>query len=182
MDGRWRLLRPGHRVLDLGAAPGSWTLYAAERVGAAGRVLAVDRTLLGAALPAHAEAVVADALVAPPDTGPDPLAAFAPYDAVLSDLAPSTTGARPTDQARSYELFMAALAAARRLGRPGSSFTAKIFMSGDFPRARDAVRAAYERVHVVRPRATRSDSSEIYVVGLGLRRAPEASRRSASSR
>jgi 23S rRNA (uridine2552-2'-O)-methyltransferase len=95
------------------------------------------------------------------------LALFAPYDVVLSDMAPSTTGSRVADQARSYELFMRALAIATSLCAPGGAFVGKIFMSEDFTAAREALRAQFAEVKVIRPEGTRKESFEVFLVGLG---------------
>jgi 23S rRNA (uridine2552-2'-O)-methyltransferase len=92
-----------------------------------------------------------------------------PYDAVLSDMAPKTTGVRATDEARSLRLAERALELAQALGKPGSSFVTKLFMGGDFETFRARLRDVYREVKVVRPEATRSSSVEIYLVGLGLR-------------
>src|SRR5688572_23141659 len=121
IDRRVRLLSREQRVLDLGAAPGSWSLYASERVGPNGRVLAVDRSPILQAFAPNVTVVQGDAL----DLGTDALAEFAPYDVVLSDMAPSTSGAKASDQARSFELFMRALEVACALGKPGSHFVGK---------------------------------------------------------
>jgi 23S rRNA (uridine2552-2'-O)-methyltransferase len=161
IDRRVRLLRLGMSVLDLGAAPGSWTLYAAERVGAAGRVLAVDRSPITIGLPAHVAFLQGDALVLSDD-----LARFAPYHVVLSDMAPSTTGNKPTDQARSFELFMRGLEVAASLVVEGGSFVGKIFMSEDLPLARAELRKMFGRERLIRPLGTRSVSAELFVVGL----------------
>lgn len=165
IDRRTRLLRGGMRVLDLGATPGSWALYAAKKIGPGGRLLAVDLEPLGAALPPWAEFIQGDAL----SLENEALARFAPYDAVLSDMAPRTTGNRVTDQARSFELFMRALAVAATLGAPGSSFVGKIFMSDDLPQARTELRKHYGTERLIRPEGTRSVSTELFVVGLGKR-------------
>jgi 23S rRNA (uridine2552-2'-O)-methyltransferase len=165
IDRRTQLLRPGARVLDLGAAPGSWSLYAARKVGARGKVLAVDREPLGVALPPNATFLQADALAV---DGAE-LAHFAPYDVVLSDMAPNTTGSRITDQARSFELFMRALAVAATLGAESGAFVGKIFMSDDLPAARDELRRLYRTERLLRPEGTRSVSMEVFVVGLGKR-------------
>jgi 23S rRNA (uridine2552-2'-O)-methyltransferase len=165
IDRRVRLLRPGQRVLDLGATPGSWALYAAQKVGQRGHVLAVDLEPLGTALPPHAEFVQGDAL----SLANDDLARFAPYDVVLSDMAPRTTGSRVTDQARSFELFMRALAVAAALGAPGGAFVGKIFMSDDLPAARAELRRLYETERLMRPEGTRSVSTEIFAIGSGKR-------------
>jgi 23S rRNA (uridine2552-2'-O)-methyltransferase len=169
IDRRVSLFRPGQRVLDLGAAPGSWTLYASERVGPRGRVFAVDLQPLASdpkrPLPENVEFVQGDAL----SLGDSALGAHAPYDVVLSDMAPSTSGSKSSDQAQSFELFARALAVAAVLGRAGSSFVGKLFMSGDFPEARRRLAAQYDKNLVVRPEATRSHSSEVFLVGLGQR-------------
>jgi 23S rRNA (uridine2552-2'-O)-methyltransferase len=163
IDRRVRLLSRDKRVLDLGAAPGSWSLYASERVGPNGRVLAVDRTPILQAFAPNVTVVTGDALALDNEA----LGTFAPYDVVLSDMAPSTSGSKASDQARSFELFMRALDVAKALGREGSHFVGKLFMSGDFQEARRALGASYARSQVIRPDATRSQSSEVFLVGLG---------------
>ena len=170
IDQRVRLLSRGQRVLDLGAAPGSWSLYASERVGANGRVLAVDRTPILQAFAPNVSVLEGDAL----SLENEALGAFAPYDVVLSDMAPSTSGAKSSDQARSFELFMRALDVARALGGEGSHFVGKLFMSGDFQEARRAVGETYSRAQVIRPDATRSRSPEVFLVGLGRKKSGSA--------
>jgi len=165
IDRRARLLRGGMRVLDLGAAPGSWALYAASHIGPAGKLLAVDLEPLRAALPPNAVFVRGDAL----SLADGDLDRFAPYDVVLSDMAPNTTGSRVTDQSRSYELFMRALAIATTLGAPGSSFVGKIFMSDDLRAARSEVRRLYDSERLIRPEAARAPSMEIFALGTGKR-------------
>ena len=164
IDQRVKLLRRGQHVLDLGAAPGSWSLYAAERVGAEGRVLAVDLQPIEQAFPSNVSVVRGDAL----SLESADLQSFAPYDVVLSDMAPSTSGSKVRDQALSFELFSRALEVASALGKPGSSFVGKLFMSGDFQEARKALATRYREVKTIRPSGTRQQSSEVFLVGLGL--------------
>jgi 23S rRNA (uridine2552-2'-O)-methyltransferase len=165
IDRRTRLLRGGQRVLDLGAAPGSWSMYAAKKIGPGGKLLAVDLEPLTATLPPSALFVQGDAL----SLSTDALAAFAPYDVVLSDMAPRTTGNRVTDQSRSFDLFMRALAVAATLGARGGAFVGKIFMSDDLPIARTELRKHYAVERLIRPEGTRAVSMEIFVVGLEKR-------------
>ena len=165
IDRRVRLLRPGMRVLDLGATPGSWSMYAAQKIGPSGHLLAVDLEPLPVVLPPHAVFVQGDAL----SLANEALERFAPYDVVLSDMAPKTSGNRVSDQARSFELFMRALAVASALGAPGGSFVGKIFMSDDLPAARAELRRHYESERLIRPEGTRSVSTEIFAVGSGKR-------------
>jgi 23S rRNA (uridine2552-2'-O)-methyltransferase len=161
IDRRTRLLHAGQRVLDLGATPGSWSMYAAKKIGPGGKLLAVDLEPLTVALPPNAVFVQGDAL----SLANDDLARFAPYDVVLSDMAPRTTGNRVTDQARSFELFMRALSVAATLGAKGGAFVGKIFMSDDLPAARAELRKHYAVERLIRPEGTRSVSFEIFVVG-----------------
>lgn len=163
IDRRVKLLRPGMRVLDLGASPGSWTLYAMQKVGASGKILAVDLKPIEVPVPAHVTTIVGDAL----SLDNEALAAFAPYDVVLSDMAPNTTGNRLGDQTRSFELFMRALAVAEKLGAPGSAFVGKIFMGEDFQNARKALKAMYAEERAIKPEGTRTTSYELFLVGLG---------------
>lgn len=163
IDQRVKLLRPGMRVLDLGASPGSWTLYAMQRVGTSGKILAVDLKPIEVPVPPHVTTIVGDAL----SLENEALAAFAPYDVVLSDMAPNTTGNRLGDQTRSFELFMRALAVAEKLGAPGSAFVGKIFMGEDFQEAKKALKALYAEERAIKPEGTRSSSYELFLIGLG---------------
>jgi 23S rRNA (uridine2552-2'-O)-methyltransferase len=165
IDRRTRLFRPGMRVLDLGASPGSWSMYAAQKIGAGGKLLAIDLEPLRAALPPGAVVIQGDAFSIPRSE----LDRFAPYDVVLSDMAPKTTGNRVTDQTRSYELFMQALGIADTLGAVGGSFVGKIFMSDDLPNARAELRRIYTSHRLIRPEGTRAVSMEIFAVASGKR-------------
>ena len=137
-------------------------------MGPSGLAVGVDLVPLRPFTEAWVRTAVVDVLA---DDAEGQVAAVSPgpYDAVLSDMAPKTTGVRGTDEARSIRLAERALELARALGKPGSSFVAKLFMGGDFESFRARLREAYREVKVVRPEATRSASVEIYLVGLGLR-------------
>jgi 23S rRNA (uridine2552-2'-O)-methyltransferase len=163
IDRRVRLLKAGQSVIDLGAAPGSWSLYATQKIGASGRLLAIDLEPIAVPLPPNATAIVGDALALDNEA----LALHAPYDVVLSDMAPRTTGNRLGDQTRSFELFMRALAVAEKLLKPGGSFIGKIFMGEDFPKAKAATKRLFTEERTLRPEGTRATSYEIFVVGLG---------------
>lgn len=163
IDRRMRVLRPGQNVLDLGAAPGSWSLYASERVGPTGHVYAIDIKPIQQVFGENVKVLEGDALSLESAI----LAEYAPYDVVLSDMAPNTSGSKFQDQARSTELFLRALAVAVEFGKPGSHFAGKIFMSGDYKAAEMDVRKAYETVRTIRPEGTRQVSTEVFVVGMG---------------
>jgi len=170
---RFHLLRPGARVLDLGAAPGGFLQVIAQAVGPSGLSVGIDLVPIRPFAQAWVRTAVVDVLADDAEAKLDAVAP-GPFDAVLSDMAPKTTGVRATDEARSHRLAERALEIARKRGKPGSSFAAKLFMGGDFEHFREQVRQAYREVKVVRPEATRSASSEVYLVGLGLRPAPRA--------
>ena len=165
IDRRVKLLRGGQKVLDLGAAPGSWSLYASQKVGPSGRVLAIDLQEIRQAFPPNVKVAQGDALTLESAA----LSAFAPYDVVLSDMAPNTSGSKIRDQAGSLELCLRALDVALALGKVGSHFVAKIFMSGDFQVARKVAGDRYEKSQVIRPEGTRQQSTEVFIVGLGLK-------------
>lgn len=165
IDRRVKLLRGGQKVLDLGAAPGSWSLYASQKVGPGGRVLAIDLQEIRQAFPPNVKVEQGDALTLENTA----LSQFAPYDVVLSDMAPSTSGSKIRDQAGSLELCIRALDVALALGKPGSHFVGKIFMSGDFQIARKLAGERYEKCQVIRPEGTRQQSTEVFIVGLGLK-------------
>jgi len=167
-DGRVRWSKPGQRVLDLGAAPGSWSMYAAQKVGSKGRVFAVDISEIRQSLGANVTVLRGDAL----SLSNEQLAQAAPYDVVLSDMAPSTTGSKIADQARSFELFDRAVTVAAALSALGGAFVGKLFMSEEFGKARDRLRSLYTEVRNIRPEGTRAQSSEVFLVGLGRKKEP----------
>jgi 23S rRNA (uridine2552-2'-O)-methyltransferase len=92
-----------------------------------------------------------------------------PYDLVISDMAPKTSGQRHADQYRSYGLVMRALELAKTVLEPDGAFVAKIFQGAEFEDARNAVREVFGKVRIIRPKATRDESYEVFLVGLGFR-------------
>lgn len=171
IDRRIRLLKPGQRVLDLGAAPGSWSLYVTQKIGPSGRLFAVDLEPLAIPLPPNATAIVGDALALDSEV----LAEHGPYDVVLSDMAPRTTGNRLGDQTRSFELYMRALAVAEKFLKPGGGFVGKIFMGEDFAQAKAETKRLFTEERALRPEGTRATSYEIFLIGLGKKIVAEAS-------
>ena len=126
-------------------------------------MLGIDLTDTPVKLPPHAEIRVLDAFAAEPESLGES------FDLVISDMAPKTSGQRHADQYRSYELVMRALSLATRVLRPGGTFVAKIFQGAEFEDARSAVRESFVRVRTIRPKATRDESYEVFLVGLGFR-------------
>lgn len=167
LDARFRLLRKGLKVLDLGAAPGSWSLGAAEKVGPGGLVLACDIQSTDTVFPPQVIFMREDVF--------NRSAAFdarleelGPFDLVISDMAPRTTGTRFTDQARSLELAVEALAVAGLHLKPGGGFVVKIFMGPDIQELLAPMRAAFATVKSFKPKSSRAESKETFFVGLGF--------------
>ena len=160
---RFHLLRPGSSVLDLGAAPGGWCQIAARGVGARGFVLGIDIEPIPP-LPAPVRTWVADAF-APELLSRLRSEGHAPYDVVLSDLAPRTSGIRAADEARSLELAERARVLTLEVLRPGGAFVVKVFMGGGFESFLALSRQAFQSVRVVRPEpSVARGSKEVYLV------------------
>ncbi len=165
IDQRFRVLKPGQVVLDLGASPGSWSQYASQKIGASGRVLGVDLSPVTVKL-ANAVFIQADLRDLQLEQVFQEHGFTPPFDLVLSDMAPKTTGIRITDQARSMELCELALDIARRFLKPGGHFVCKLFHSDDFAKLRDDIKKSFSKFEAVKPDSTRRISKEIFLVGL----------------
>lgn len=163
LDAKFRVLARGMRVLDLGAAPGSWTLGASRKVGGEGAVIACDLKPVEIALPQNVQFFQKDVFAE--DFLPF-LASFPPFNAVISDMAPSTCGNKFTDQARSARLVEAALEIAQERLLPGGHFVAKIFMGPDLSSLQQQIRQIFKTVKTFKPNSSRAESFETFLVGL----------------
>jgi 23S rRNA (uridine2552-2'-O)-methyltransferase len=161
IEKRVRLFHAGARVLDLGCRPGSWMQYAVKAVGPHGKVVGIDRLPLPAPVPG-AHVIIADIYTLSDE---ELLCGLAAYDVVLSDMAPDTTGIRATDQARSANLVEEALSRAERLLAPLGAFVAKVFQSPEVERLRKRMGAHFSDVRLLKPEASRQQSTELYLVG-----------------
>ena len=128
-------------------------------------MLAIDLQPITVALPDNARTVTGDAF----EVANDDLAAFAPYDVVLSDMAPSTTGSRSTDAIRSAALVERAIDVADALAKPGSALVAKLFMGGEYDAVRALIRERYATLKTLRPDGVRAHSVEVFLVATGRR-------------
>jgi 23S rRNA (uridine2552-2'-O)-methyltransferase len=169
IDDKYRLLKPGLTVVDLGAAPGGWSQIAARRVGAAdgnGRVVAVDLLEMG-----EIPGVQFAQLDFHTDDAPERLRAMlgGRADVVLSDMAANTTGHRKTDQLRIVGLVEIAAAFASEILNPGGAFLAKVFQSGADAELLAQLKRDFATVRHVKPASSRQDSSERYVLATGFR-------------
>ena len=173
IDGRFKIFRKGMKVLDLGAAPGSWSLGASERVGAQGRVLGCDLQTTATEFPANVSFHQEDVFQRS-ESFETLLLEQGPFDVVMSDMAPQTTGTKFTDQARSLELCLEALAVAEQYLKNGGAFIVKIFMGPDIGELLKQMRPQFSRVTSFKPKSSRVESKETFFVGLGFKKIPSA--------
>jgi 23S rRNA (uridine2552-2'-O)-methyltransferase len=164
---RDRLLIPGAKVVDLGAAPGGWSQVAAQKVGAAGNVIAVDLLEI---------APISGVTVFQGDIrAPEVLAQLVEAlggqraDVVLSDLSPNISGIASSDQARAAELVRMALDFCRGQLKPGGAFLVKVFQGGEFAVLLKELKEAFREVKVIKPSASREESRETYLLARGLK-------------
>ena len=175
MDDKYRFLKPGAAVVDLGAAPGGWSQVAAERVRAAqgqGVVVAIDMhgiEPIGGVTILHQDFYDDDA----PDALREALGGKG-ADAVLSDMAAHATGHRQTDHFQVMGLAEAALAFARQVLKPGGTFIAKMQRGGTEAQLLAELKRDFANVRHVKPKASREGSAELYVVAMGYRDDGEA--------
>jgi len=167
LDRRFRLFRPGSRVVDLGAWPGGWLQVAAARVGARGLVVGVDLVPI-ASLPPPVICLCADLRVPETLTRVREICGGA-VDLVLSDMAPKLSGVRAADEARADELAACALSTAQELLRPGGTLLLKLFQGDGTASWLVRLRQHFASVKTTRPEATRSGSAELYAVAGGFR-------------
>ena len=158
----------GGAVLDLGAAPGGFLQVLADVVGPRGVAVGVDIVEIRGLGRPWVRTAVLDLLA--PDAL-DRIRELHPgrFDLVTSDMAPKTIGVKVTDEARSLELSRMALSVAGETLKLGGAFVVKVFMGGDFPAFKKEVAGRFQKVHIVRPKATREHSYECYVVGTGFK-------------
>jgi 23S rRNA (uridine2552-2'-O)-methyltransferase len=166
IDDKYRLLRPGARVVDLGAAPGGWSEVAARRVGASGRVVALDSLDMNPI--AGVDFLKLDFL---DGAAPERLKAMlgGKADAVLSDMAANATGHRQTDHLRIVALAEAAAHFAREVLAAGGSFLCKVLQGGTEAELLSELKRDFASVKHVKPPASRSDSAELYLLARGFR-------------
>ncbi len=174
LDDRFHFLKPGSRVVDLGAAPGGWCQVAAERIKAGrpggGHLVAVDITEMEAV--AGARHLTLDFLA---EEAPAEIKAAlqGPADVVLSDMAAPATGHPQTDHLRIMALLEAAYAFAREVLRPGGTFLGKVLRGGTERDLLEMLKRDFREVRHVKPPASRKESAEIYVIATGFRGASQ---------
>ena len=162
IDQKERIIRPDMVCVDLGSAPGSWSQYITKRLKGRARIIAVDLLQMDS-LPDvefvqgdfEDGAIFEQLLAAVGESG---------ADLVMSDMAPNISGVRGVDQPRSMNLVELALDMARRVLKPGGSFICKVFQGEGFDAFVVDARNSFERVRVLKPKASRAGSREVYLV------------------
>ncbi len=166
INSKFHLIRQGDRVIDLGSSPGGWSQVAAELAGEEGTVISVDidpmRPIRGVKF-IRGDMLLEETLKKVED------AAGGKVDVVISDMSPNISGHYSYDQARSVELAEMAVRTAEKLLKPGGNFVTKVFQGDLFPEYLKIVRERFAMVKVYSPKASRSASSEVYVVCKGYR-------------
>jgi 23S rRNA (uridine2552-2'-O)-methyltransferase len=162
IDDRDRILAPGAVVVDLGAAPGGWTQVAVKRAGPRGRVIAID--LLEMEPVAGAAFLLADFAAPQGPAAVEAVLAGAQADVVLSDMAPNLSGIAITDQARSMALAELARDFALAHLKPGGVLLVKVFQGAGYEEFLRSLRAAFAKVVVRKPDASRGESAELYLL------------------
>ena len=168
---RFQIIKSGARVLDLGASPGSWSLGASEMTGPSGSVLAVDIQETTTNFPPNVTFMREDVFSRSKAFEAE-LKTRSPFHAIISDMAPFTTGHRSTDQARSAALSEEALAVAVSCLINGGSFVVKVFMGPDTQTLASSMRKYFSRVQAFKPKSSRSESMETFYIGIGFKALP----------
>ena len=163
MDRKFRLLRKGQRVLDLGCAPGSWLQYAAKRVLPEGSLTGVDLKPVKINLPDQVRTFQKDIYMLD-----ETIFESSQFDLVLSDMAPDTTGIPSVDSQRSYDLNAQALLLAKRHLKSGGILVLKAFQGEPLNQLKSDFRSCFNSFKLFKPKSSRSESVEIYLLGFGM--------------
>jgi len=164
---KFGVLKKGGRVLDVGSSPGSWSLFALKFLQGSGFVVGVDLTAPAAEVPPNAFFFQGDIFDAKTQAT---LTGYGPYDTILSDAAPLTTGNRTVDTGRSFNLCERVIdLASTPLLKHQGNLVVKVFQGGDEKLLVDRMRALFAQVKPLRPQAVRKESFETYLIGIGKR-------------
>lgn len=168
---KYHLLAKGNSVLDLGCRPGSWSLYAAKIIGPKGLVVGVDlKEAAKEKTPGAANIHWLCSDIMAPDFLATLNRTWSKFHVVLSDMAPRTSGNKWVDQQRSLRLAERSLEIAVRMLYEGGNFFCKIFQGEDFPEFVNEVRKRFKMMKTVKPKSSRTESREVFVLGMGLKK------------
>jgi len=192
IDKKYRLIKRGSKILELGASPGSWLKYCLNKIGEKGYIVAIDLEEPSPRTFCQEVSLLSKkgrgSLILPPQVDfikgdifkistaslrcphPEYIAGPSKFDLLLSDLAPKTSGIKEVDQARSMELAERAIDAGKEVLKKGGDILVKLFESSEVQDLRKQLSTFFSKVTLERPGAVRKGSSEIYILGLGFRR------------
>ncbi len=170
---KYKIFRPGDRVLDMGAAPGSWLQLVSAIVGPRGLVVGVDLKEIPHIFPPQVKIYQSD--VFEPQFQELLLREHAPFHVIVSDMAPATSGIKAADSARSELLFEQSLELIQKLLKPRGHFLSKIFQGSQFHSLLQEVKGQFEWVKVVKPEASKKQSKEIYILAMRFKKTPPSS-------
>ncbi len=170
LDKKFRLIKPGMKILDIGAAPGSWSLFVLKQLNGKGFLSAVDLSPMGIKPPYSNYFFLKGDLYSPEVR--KAVAEHGPYDLVLSDAAPATTGSHSLDTDRSEAIVEAVLDYADEMLRAGGNVVCKLFVGGGERDILDRIKENYETARGFKPIACRQVSFETYVVGMHRKKPP----------
>jgi len=162
IDSKHKIIKKDFKVLDLGCFPGSWMQYISKKIGNEGMVVGVDRTQLKMKLMANARFVHSDIN----DLKLDELSLDFKYDFICSDMAPNSTGIRDVDLARSLDLCQMVLALTQDHLKKKGTVLMKAFQGSSFDLLKSQVNEVFHQVRVVKPKSSRNESREIFILGL----------------
>ncbi|MCQ2612609.1 MAG: RlmE family RNA methyltransferase [Treponemataceae bacterium] len=165
IDAKFGMLQKHSRVLDLGAAPGSWTVFALRTLDGTGHVTSIDLNPLAKDVKDDCLTFIQGDLYSP-EVRSQALS-LGPYDTVICDAAPPTTGNRVVDTARSSGLVELAIFYAQEMLKPGGNFAVKIFQGGDQNAFLKTMRGIFTSARGFKPEACRNESFETYLIGIG---------------
>lgn len=161
LDKKFNLIKKGFKVLDLGAFPGSWSKYCAIKIGNDGLVLGIDKEKITSFKSDNFKCIQADIF----KLDSAEIEKISPeFDIVLSDMAPSTTGIKDVDQARSLDLVRQAFCIAKKFLRERGVFLFKIFQGQDVKGFIETLKPHFESVKTSKPESSRKESFETYIV------------------
>ena len=167
IDKKYRLIKRGSKILELGASPGSWLKYCLNKIGEKGYIVAIDLEEPSLPLPSQVNFIRGDIFKI---EARSLRAGSLGFNLLLSDLAPKTSGIKEVDQARSMELAERAIDAGKEVLKKGGDILVKLFESSEVQDLRKQLSKFFSKVTLERPGAVRKGSSEIYILGLGFRR------------
>jgi 23S rRNA (uridine2552-2'-O)-methyltransferase len=165
IDKKYKLIRQGSRILDLGCYPGSWSQFCLRRAGQGGKIIGIDLQKPSRVSSPNLRFIEADILGLDPEVLSLDIGEI---DLVISDLAPQTTGNKFSDTCMSMSLVEKALEIAIAVLKNGGNFVCKVFEGGDFKAFKDKASGHFDQIRILRPSAVRKKSREVYLIGMNF--------------